>query len=65
MPMKTWMLEKAPILNDGTQGEWEISRYGREGNPEVWHSYEAAVESADRRDLEGLDDCYWRVADDE
>lgn len=63
MTMKTWMLEKAPILNDGTQGQWEVSMVG--GTPEVWHDYQKAVDSADKRNLYELDGCYWRVADDD
>nr|BDD44086.1 hypothetical protein 10 [Gammaproteobacteria bacterium] len=62
MPMKTWMLEKAPILNDGIQGQWEVSLVA--GKPEIWHDYQRAVDSADDRNLKELDGCYWRVADD-
>lgn len=61
MSMKTWTLEKAQQYNDGTLGLWETSYYG--GTPEVWHSYEKAVESADNRNMTELDGCVWRVAD--
>ena len=61
--MRTWMLEKARQYNDGTLGEWEVSRVG--GTPEVWHDYDKAVESAERRNLNEFEGCFWRVADDE
>ena len=61
--MKTWKLEKAKEYNDGTLGAWEISTVG--GTPELWHDYDKAVESAERRDLFREDDCHWRVAEDE
>lgn len=63
MSMKTWMLEKAPIYNDGTLGQWEVSRVG--GKPEIWHDYDKACASADNRTLSELDGCMWRVADDD
>lgn len=61
--MKTWMLEKAQQYNDGTLGYWEVSRVG--GTPEIWHDYNKACESADKRNMIELDGCMWRVADDE
>lgn len=60
--MRTYRLEKAPILNDGTQGVWETSTFG--GTVEIWHDAAKARESADDRDLSHVDDCYWRVEGD-
>lgn len=57
--MKTHRLEKAPVLNDGTQGTWETSCFG--GTPELWHDLEKAEQAADQRNLIELDGCYWRV----
>lgn len=60
--MRTWILEKAEVQDDGTPGQWQVSLVG--GTPEIWHSYDVAVSSAEKRTEIELDGCYWRVADD-
>lgn len=57
--MKTWRLEKAPILNDGTQGEWGLSYSGK--TPELWYDEKEAQDVAIERDFMEIDGCYWRV----
>lgn len=57
--MKTYRLEKAPYLNDGTTGEWETSCVG--GKPELWHDFQKAAESVEKRTLQELDGCAWRI----
>lgn len=61
--MKTYRLEKTQQYNDGTLGEWMTSLVG--GKPEIWHTYEAAVESADKRNMNEFEGCLWRVEGDE
>jgi len=61
--MKTYRLQKAPVLNDGTQGEWETSLVG--GKPEIWHDYDKALSSSEKRDMLESDMCYWRVEGDQ
>jgi hypothetical protein len=61
--MKTYRLEKAKIYNDGTLGVWETSKHG--GTDEIWHDYDQALASAERRDNAQEDGCQWRVEGDE
>lgn len=61
--MKTYRLEKAPLYNNGVMGQWEVSTVG--GTPEIWHDYETAIEAAERRHLQELDGCAWRLEGDE
>lgn len=61
--MKTYLLEKATIYNDGTLGQWEVSSVAN--TPEIWHDYETACVAAEKRDARGYEGCAWRVQGDE
>lgn len=61
--MKSYRLEKAEFYSDGTLGEWQTSKVA--GKPEMWFDRHKALESAERRSLEALDGCDWRVEGEE
>ena len=61
MPMKTYRLQKAVILPDGSSGGWMVSTFG--GKPELWFSLDAAFAAAESRSEMEVDGCFWRVED--